>query len=267
MRVLRLLLPCALLAAPMLAGFGCAKSGDAAKRPEIQEPDPWETPEGRERVRLELARAMLESGDAVGALGIVAQARAEGSSGSELDLLQARGFMLQALNSEAERMLLDVQRALPRDPRVPTWLGVIYADTGRVPEAIESFERAVKLDDASAQAWNNLGFLLMSQRSFPEAIEALQRAVELDPMQVKYRNNLAFSLAASGRLAEALQLFGTTSAPADAHANLALALELGGDRTQALVHYQHALVSDPNNTAANAGIQRLNTSRSPEQNP
>ncbi len=240
----------------LVALMSCGGARANGKPPTTELP-PWKSEEGRLEVRIELAEKLIEEDVVTAGLTILAQLRAEGYDDPELDLLQGRGLMKQGLLSEAERILLDVRTHMPRETRIARYLGLIYADQGRVPEAIEQLERATRLDPLDASAWNNLGFLLMSQQDYANALEALQEAVSLDGTKVRYHNNLGYALAANGRSSDALAAFKGAMAPADAHANLGLALEYQGEIDQASEQYRTALTYDPENDLAKAGLTRL----------
>jgi tetratricopeptide (TPR) repeat protein len=70
---------------------------------------------------------------------------------------------------EAERY---ARQALDTDPSLPkahTTLGVILAESGRKPEAIDSWKRAVALDGREFDALYNLTILLLEARQTDEA--------------------------------------------------------------------------------------------------
>jgi Flp pilus assembly protein TadD len=117
--------------------------------------------------------------------------------------------------------------------------------------------KAVGLDNGDAAAWNNLGFLLLSEHEYAEAQEALQQAVALDGTEPKYRNNLGFALAANGHYRDAFEAFQSVGTPETAHYNVAVAYELAGDPNSATRHYERALEYNPNHTASKEAIERL----------
>jgi tetratricopeptide (TPR) repeat protein len=94
------------------------------------------------------------------------------------------------------------------------------AATGRLDEAIESYERARALRPGSALLLNDLGIALFSAGRFEESVRVLGEAVRADPEQTDHRFNLARALAAAGRTGEALAELETVLAvsPRDAGA-------------------------------------------------
>ena len=111
-------------------------------------------------------------------------------------------------------------------------LGVYLAGIpGRLPEAMDHFRAATRIQPAYADAHYNLGVaLLLSAGPLPEAIAEFNAALRTDPDYAEAHNNLGAALLRTpGRLADAIAQFEAALRIrpdyADAHANLALALE------------------------------------------
>jgi Tfp pilus assembly protein PilF len=238
--------------------------GCAPKAPLDDAPD-WQSTGGQERVRAELIQALLDQGNYREALILIATSRERGDDHPDLDLFQAQALLGTGLPSEAMRLLEAYSRREPRDPRAFRSLGLLHADAQRLPEAEASFRRATELDDRHADTWNNLGFVILAAGRPVDAVQPLQRAVALDGTQLRYRNNLGFALARSGRLSEALEAFLSVGSAADAHANLALALELSGDAVSAADHYGRALEIEPEHASAREAMTRLHPE--PQESP
>jgi Flp pilus assembly protein TadD len=62
---------------------------------------------------------------------------------------------------------------------------------GRVSEAIEHFEHALRMTPASASVHNNLGAALAHAGRIAEAIEETKAALRLKPGDMEARNNLS----------------------------------------------------------------------------
>lgn len=232
----------------------------APKNVRIQDEPDWRTEAGQERVRVQLIESLIDRGNPREALMLITTAREKGDTDPALDLHQASALMETGMPQEAERLLLTYLGRRSRDERAWRKLGVLQADVGRGAEAVESFQRAADLDDTHADTWNNLGFMLLSEKRYPEAVEALRKAIALDGTKPRYRNNLGFALAGAGELGDALQVFMSAALPADAHANMGLALELGGDTAAALEQYELALQYDDGHNASREAVARLSTS-------
>jgi Tfp pilus assembly protein PilF len=74
-------------------------------------------------------------------------------------------------------------------------LGNVLFHAGKVPEAIEQYERALRLRPGDAEAQNNLGFALAAVGRLPEAIAQYEQAVRIKPDLIEAQNNLAWLLA------------------------------------------------------------------------
>jgi tetratricopeptide (TPR) repeat protein len=60
-------------------------------------------------------------------------------------------------------------------------LGLILADRGRIPEAIDQYEEALRLRPAFAEAHNALGLALVRDGRVPEALEHFAEASRIKP--------------------------------------------------------------------------------------
>ncbi len=248
----------AVLAACLCGALGCAK------RPQIANPNteiadelpPWMT--RGEEVRLDVAQKLLETQNTVVALEILRAMREEGYDTPEMDILQGKALRIDGLYEEAERLLVRADESLKKkDPRPASELCVLYADAKRVPEAIAQCRAAVTRDDGSAQAWNNLGFLLLAEGDPHEALDSVARAVELDGTNPRFRNNLGLAQATLGRDEAAFRTFQSTLPKALAAFNVGVALERADDIDGALAYYERALSINPQLAEASAARDRL----------
>jgi protein O-mannosyl-transferase len=128
-------------------------------------------------------------------------------------------------------------------------LGLVLADRGALPQAVNEFRRAVQIDPAFLEAHTNLGNFLAQIGSREEALAHLHQALQIDPMSANARNTLGNILIDSGELEQALDQFYTAiEINPDAaifHYNLARALAKKGDVQGAISQYRHALELDP----------------------
>jgi tetratricopeptide (TPR) repeat protein len=82
--------------------------------------------------------------------------------------------------------------------------GNVLWDCGREAEALESYDRAVRLRPSDARVHFNRGNALQKLKRGSEAIESFQKAIALSPGHANAFKNLALALAALGRYDEAL---------------------------------------------------------------
>jgi len=223
----------------------------------LESPPAWTTREGRNDVRLHIAEALLEKGETDEARQVLILAVQEKADPGLIALYQGWAMHIDGMPGEAEPLLREAIRMKPKEPLGWQLLGLIEADSGRVEDAIRSFERAVDTEPTNASSWNNLGFLRLSVSRHKEAADALAKAVSLDGRVPKYRMNLGFALAGCGRMAEALAAFRGAGTEADAQSNLAVAYELAGNPDLAREHYLKALRSNPEHGSARDALKRL----------
>lgn len=80
---------------------------------------------------------------------------------------------------EALELLLTVSQDAPDKPYVFTNLGLAYFRLGRIDEAEQAFEQAIKRNGDDAVAYNHLGILLRQKGQFKEALKRYQRAISI----------------------------------------------------------------------------------------
>jgi tetratricopeptide (TPR) repeat protein len=86
----------------------------------------------------------------------------------------------------------------PENARALYNLGIVYVKEARLDEARETLEKSIKLD-ARADPITVLGQVYLCQGDFPQAIESYQRAVKLRPDQYDAWGNLALAYRDSGQ--------------------------------------------------------------------
>jgi tetratricopeptide (TPR) repeat protein len=82
---------------------------------------------------------------------------------------------------------------------------------GELEEAIAGYQRAIKLDDSLAIAWNGLSMALAQQGNLDEAIDAAQRLIELEPEDPLSHTNLSRLLQQKGMIPEAEDAMATAT--------------------------------------------------------
>lgn len=120
------------------------------------------------------------------------------------------------------------ERAHSLDPGTIIYLvnlGNVWIDLGRYERAVDVHEQAVALAPDDPFARHNLAVALLMSRRRADALPHLRRCVELVPDEPEFRCNLAAALLAQGQ----------DFAEARRHAEVALSLEPGGSRAQAIL--------------------------------
>jgi tetratricopeptide (TPR) repeat protein len=85
--------------------------------------------------------------------------------------------------------------------------GVALANLEREEEALESLQKALDLDPESVDAWRNRGAVLINLERYDESLESLQKALDLDPKSVGAWVNRGGSLHNLERYEEALESY------------------------------------------------------------
>jgi tetratricopeptide (TPR) repeat protein len=128
-------------------------------------------------------------------------------------------------------------------------LGVELTNSGRVAEAIEHCQEAIRLKPDNASAHANLGNALKEAGRAAEAIERYQEAIRLKPSDAQPHYNLGNALAKGGRVAEAIEHYqeAIRLKPdyASAHMNLGVLLGELGRLPEAIEHHRQALKITP----------------------
>lgn len=75
--------------------------------------------------------------------------------------------------------LLAIEDRAAQNPEFHFLMGLIQMQLRNRSEAIEAFQRAVRLNPEYGQAWNNLGQALIAHKRYAEATDALQQAMDI----------------------------------------------------------------------------------------
>ena len=128
-------------------------------------------------------------------------------------------------------------------------LGQIMREQGRFGEAVEQYQKAIRVQPDFVGAHANLGLALHYAKRDDEAVSHLQRALQLDSHCAIAYNNLGVVLSEQGRFDEGISQFRQAIEvhPDDVGSlvNLANALVLRGRTEEAIDQYHKALVIDP----------------------
>ena len=130
-----------------------------------------------------------------------------------------------------------------------TNLGLLLRDDGKLAEAIDCFQRALKANPRDAAAQNSLGSVLQRQGKFAEAIASYRQALQLRPDSAEAHSNLGSALAAAGQLDEAAascqRAVQLNPNMAQAHNNLGTVLKDQGKLDMAAASYRRAIQAKP----------------------
>jgi len=140
-------------------------------------------------------------------------------------------------------------------------LGLSLQGLGRFEEAVEAYQKAVRIAPEFADAHDRLGYVLQSLGRHQDATVHFQAVLKIRPNFAEAHLSLGMSLLALGRKEEALAQFedALRIRPnySDAHSNLGMILHVLERYEEAEEHYQEALRIDPNLANAHNNLARL----------
>jgi tetratricopeptide (TPR) repeat protein len=127
--------------------------------------------------------------------------------------------------------------------------GTTLVQAGRITEAIEQYEEALRIRPEYAEVHYNLGNTLLRVGKIEEAIGHYQQAVRINPDYAEAQNNLGGASFQLRRDAEAVehyeQALRIKPEYAEAHFNLGLALARLGRVQEAMAHWEQAVRINP----------------------
>ena len=136
-----------------------------------------------------------------------------------------------------------------------------YADThcyigdglflaGKIQDAMEHYEQALRIIPDHARAHNNLGCALEQVGRLTEAIGQYEQALQVKPDYTEAHSNLGTALARQGRVAEEIAEFAAALRikpdSAETHHNLGIVLARQGRISETIAQYREALRLRPN---------------------
>jgi len=149
-------------------------------------------------------------------------------------------------------------RIRPDYPEAHNNLGVALTRAGRTQEAISHFEQALRLKPHYPDAYYNLGIALADAGRLQEAVVYYERALELKPDNAEAYNNLGNALVRIGRVEDAIrhweQSLQINPDFAEAHNNWGSALLGMGKAQEAIEHYERSLRINPDYAKAHYNL-------------
>ena len=151
--------------------------------------------------------------------------------------------------AEAEALLRQVVAALPHNANAWHQLGVVVLTAGRPVEAVDLLTRAITESPGTAYVYSDLGVAYSHLDRSSEAIASFQRALQLQPTLAHTHRNLGDVLYALDRKEEAITCYRRALAldpkDASAHNNLGSVLQKMGQLENAAACYERAVQLDP----------------------
>ena len=96
----------------------------------------------------------------------------------------------------------------PNNARIHCNLGFLLWGKGKIEEAVNEYEKSIKLDPSYDIAYNNLGVIYLDDLGYiQEAIDNLRKAIESNTQYALANYNLGRAMAVKGDKIEAARLF------------------------------------------------------------
>jgi len=140
-------------------------------------------------------------------------------------------------------------------------LGVALTQQGRLPEAIQTFQDALRLKPDYAEPHYCLGNIFLQDGNINDAIAHYEQALRIKPDYAETHNNLGIALEQTGNIKDAIahyeQAVRIKPDYAKAYYNCGVALEQEGRVPEAIAHYEQVLRIDPDDAEAGNALARL----------
>ncbi len=149
-----------------------------------------------------LASAMVAKGDPEGAIRVMEKASANDAGGESMD--RRRGLLLSELGRPGEAVKVLKQYGESEDPETLNALGIVLTDSGRPGEALPYFQRAIELDPAGADGYQNTGIALLKLDRAAEARDNLEQALRFGKRHARAWNALGVAWLKLGEQAKAV---------------------------------------------------------------
>jgi tetratricopeptide (TPR) repeat protein len=164
-------------------------------------------------------------------------------------------------NGKLAEAIEHVQRAVKLAPHVALYhanLGEMMRLSGRPKLAAEQARRALEIEPDMPMALSNLGVALYELKDYKEAARAQRQAIAAKPDFAEAHSNLGNALYALKRFDEAIAAYrrALELKPnyADAWANLGTTLHHNGDFSEGMIALRRAIALAPNHANAHSGL-------------
>ncbi|MCH8096712.1 MAG: tetratricopeptide repeat protein [Proteobacteria bacterium] len=186
---------------------------------------------------------------------------AQGGQGAEYDVAYEHAIAGRLM--KAESVCRGILATDPNHAEALHLMGGIAAKSGKVPPAIEFFNRALKAKPDFTKAHNNLGTLLLGRGETDRAIVHFERAIAAEPGSSDAHNNLGSALIHAGRYQDAIGAFERAIAAdpenVPAYNNLGVTLLQEARTDDAIARFNQAMELKPDLATTHANLARALT--------
>jgi len=165
-------------------------------------------------------------------------------------LLALGGHAYAGIFGDSETLWTYAVQRNPDSWMARTNLGETLSEQGRLPEAMEQFEAALKIDPSFASAHYGRANVLSLEGRLPEAIDEYEAVLKLNPIYAAAHYDLGNAFVRAHRIQEAAEQFEKVlqinPRQADAHFALGNLLFDSNRFPEAIEQYEKSLQTDPN---------------------
>ena len=162
---------------------------------------------------------------------------------------------------EARKNYSEIIKEQPKHVEAILGLARIEFSEGRIDQAELGFQRALKIDSASANAYSGLGQCQASRQQWAEAVASLTEATKGLPEDKTIRHQLAIALVHTDDLSAAQLQFTQSVGVAAGHYNTALILKDQGRLSEAEEQLVLAIRKDPKMKDAELWLAEIRKTR------
>ena len=177
---------------------------------------------------------------------------------------KVRMMLLSYQNHEyekAEKIAVTLSKDFPHLNLSWKIITAIHLNKGMLDEALKSIQKAIEINQADAEAHNNMGLIYMRLKKTNEALESFEKAIELKPDYAEVHFNKTVLLRNLDRLIEAEKScrMAIKFKPnfSEAHSNLGIILHTLNKLDEAERHYKKAIEINPNYDSAKNNLETL----------
>lgn len=172
--------------------------------------------------------------------------------------------METAVSTANESGVIIGEVSAPRDrARVHTELAAAYYERGNLGVALEESRIAITADSDYALAYNILGLVHLDLKELPQAQQSFERALQLAPNDPDINHNYGWFLCQSNREEQSLRYFLTAiknplyRTPQKSYALAGACAQRKGNQSAARDYFERALKLDPNLPLALVNLAKI----------
>jgi tetratricopeptide (TPR) repeat protein len=167
--------------------------------------------------------------------------------GTALHMMGVIAFQLDQAEDAAHYLGRAIEIGTDNPSHYANW-GLALKSAGRLPEALDAYDKSVAMDPTAASVWNDRGNALAAMGQLAAAEDSFQQSIKLDAHDAKTHANLGGVLLSLGRIDAAVGSYRKSTKLngrlAAAHNGLGNAMARAGDTDDAIAAFKKAIDLD-----------------------